>query len=318
MPGGDPPACSEEEFVHLLETKGLSETSRILGVNKRNVDRRRAYLEKKLRRQIVSGGKPSLTRVGVAHPGRINTELENGICLVGGDCHYWPGPLSLMHRAFVSFCKKLKPKIVILNGDVVDLGAISRHPPIGWEKLPEVQEEIEAAQERLGEIEKATYRAQKIWTLGNHDARFETRLATVAPEFAKVHGVHLRDHFPLWSPCWSVFINDNTVIKHRFKGGLHAPHNNTLWAGRSVITGHLHSQRISPLSDYNGTRYGVDMGCIADPAHKAFVDYTEDNPKNWRDGFCVLTYHGGELLPPELVSRWDDEHIVFRGEIIHV
>jgi len=221
-----------------------------------------------------------------------------------------------MHRAFVSFCKRFKPKIVILNGDVVDLGQISRHPPIGWEKLPEVQEEIKAAQERLGEIEKAAYRAQKIWPLGNHDGRFETRLATVAPEFAKVHGVHLRDHFPLWEPCWSVFINDNTVVKHRFKGGLHAPHNNTLWAGRSIITGHLHSQRVSPLTDYAGTRWGVDTGCIADPAHRAFVDYTEDNPKNWRDGFVVLTYLGGQLLPPELISRWDDESVVFRGEII--
>ncbi len=311
-------SCSDETFIHLIESPlGIQGTANKLGINERNVRLRRVRLENKLRRQIVSGTRiANATRVGVAHPGRINTELKDGICLVGGDCHYWPGPPSLMHRAFVSFCKKLKPKIVVLNGDVVDLGAISRHPPIGWEKLPEVQEEIEAAQERLGEIEKAAYRAQKIWTLGNHDGRFETRLATVAPEFARVHGVHLRDHFPLWEPCWSVFINDDTVIKHRFKGGLHAPHNNTLWAGRNIFTGHLHSQRISPLTDYNGDRWGGDLGCIADPEHCAFVDYTEDNPLNWRPGFGVLTYLDGRLLPPELVSRWDENHVVFRGEVI--
>ncbi len=318
-------SCSDETFIHLIESPlGIQGTANKLGINERNVRTRRVRLENKLHRQIVSGTRTAnTTRVGVAHPGRINTELENGICLIGGDCHYWPGPPSLMHRAFVSFCKgvgakKTKPKIVILNGDVVDLGQISRHPPIGWEELPTVEDEIITAQERLGEIEKATFKARKIWTLGNHDGRYETRLATVAPEFAKISGVHLRDHFPLWEPCWSVFINDNTVIKHRFKGGLHAPHNNTLWAGRSVITGHLHSQRISPLTDYSGTRYGVDTGCIADPDHKAFVDYTEDNPKNWRDGFVVLTYLDGELLPPELVSRWNENTIVFRGEIIKV
>jgi hypothetical protein len=238
------------------------------------------------------------------------------VCLVGSDCHYWPGPPSLMHRAFVRFCKEYKPRIVVMNGDVCDFGQISRHPPIGWEKLPEVQEEIEAAKERLHEIEKAAFRAEKIWTLGNHDSRFETRLATQAPQYAKVHGVHLSDHFPLWAPCWSVFINDDVVIKHRFKGGMHATHNNALWSGRSMVTGHLHSQRISPLTDYNGDRWGVDTGCIADPAHRAFLDYTEDSPKNWRDGFCVLTFRGGRLMPPELVSRWDEDHIVFRGEVI--
>ncbi len=312
-------ACSDEDFINLFTKHGATETAHRLGIALRNVTARRMRLERKIGRQLVSGSNhKNSTRVGVAHPGRISTELENGICLVGGDCHYWPGPPSLMHRAFVSFCKKLKPKIVILNGDVVDLGQISRHPPIGWEELPTVEDEIITAQERLSEIEKATFKARKIWTLGNHDGRYETRLATVAPEFAKIHGVHLRDHFPLWEPCWSVFINDNTVIKHRFKGGLHAPHNNTLWAGRSVITGHLHSQRVSPLTDYNGDRWGADGGCIADPDHKAFVDYTEDNPKNWRPGFIVLTYLDGRLLPPELVSRWDEDHVVFRGDVTHV
>jgi hypothetical protein len=55
------------------------------------------------------------------------------------------------------------------------------HAPIGWEKRPSVIQEIAVAQERLHDIAMAIPRGcQKIWTLGNHDARFETRLATVA------------------------------------------------------------------------------------------------------------------------------------------
>jgi hypothetical protein len=96
----------------------------------------------------------------------------------------------------------------------------------------------------LSEIEKVAPKARRIWTLGNHDSRFETRLATVAPEYANVHGVHLKDNFPLWEPCWATFINSDVVVKHRFKSGLHAPHNNTMWAGRTIVTGHLHSQKI--------------------------------------------------------------------------
>lgn len=256
------------------------------------------------------------TRHNIEHPGRLLHEVKNGVVLVGSDAHYWPGPASVGHRAFVKFCKEYKPAAVVLNGDVIDAATISRHPPIGWENRPTVQQEIEAAQDRLSEIESACGKARKIWTLGNHDGRFETRLATVAPEFAKVHGLHLRDHFPLWEPCWSLWINDDVVVKHRFKGGIHAPHNNTMWAGKTMITGHLHSAKVIPLSDYNGTRYGVDTGCIADPSHRAFLDYTEDNPKNWRSGFAVLTFRDGRLMQPELVLAVDANHVEFRGELI--
>jgi hypothetical protein len=154
--------------------------------------------------------------------------------------------------------------------------------------------------------------------LGNHDARFEVKLAQVAPEFKDVHGVSLSDHFPDWTPCWSLHINDNTVCKHRYSGGAHAGYNNTVKSGRSIITGHLHSQKVTPYTDFNGTRYGVDTGCIADPHHDAFTDYTEDNSKDWRSGFCVLTYRNGLLLYPELVTVWDANHVQFRGELIEV
>ncbi len=122
----------------------------------------------------------------------------------------------------------------------------------------------------------------------------------------------------MWEPCWSVFINESVVVKHRFKGGMHAPHNNTLWAGRTVITGHLHSAKVHPITDYNGTRWGVDTGCLAAADAKAFLDYTEDNPKNWISSFCVLTFRDGRLLPPELVTVWDEKQVTFRGELIKV
>ena len=73
-----------------------------------------------------------------------------------------------------------------------------------------------------------------------------------------------------------------------------------------------------PLSDYNGTRYGVDTGCIADIDHTAFVNYTEDNSLNWRSAFLMLTFKGGKLLMPELVLKWDDGSVQFRGKVIKV
>jgi len=251
------------------------------------------------------------------YPHRASVEVMTGCVIVGSDFHIWPGLESTALRAFKQFCRDLKPKAVILNGDVLDFPQISRHPPIGWQDTPTLVHEIEAAQGHLDDIVRAMPRgSQKIWTMGNHDVRLDSRLATVAREYKGLKGMNLSDLFNIWTKGWSAWINQDVVVKHRFKGGVHAPHNNTINAGKTVVTGHLHSQKVTPFTDYNGTRYGVDCGCIADIDHEAFVDYTEDNPKPWRSGFCVLTFSNGRLMYPELVSVWSDHEVQFRGQII--
>jgi hypothetical protein len=310
--------CEDAEFMDLVRTLGTAATSRRLGIAERAVRGRRKRIEDRLKVEIRSPiSYAGLTKVN--YPERHQLELKNGLIIVGSDAHIWPGDRSTAIRAFIKICHELKPKIVVLNGDVLDFGRISRHQAIGWETTPKVHEEIEAAQDILHDIEQACARGtQKIWPLGNHDSRFETKIANNDPEYAMIKGVHLSDHFPNWVKCWSLFINNDIVIKHRFKGGIHATHNNALWSGKTIITGHLHSHKITPLTDYNGTRYGVDTGCLADVSAKAFVNYTEDNPKNWLAGFCVLTVMDGIMLPPELVTVWDENTVVFRGELIRV
>lgn len=313
-----PSSCTDEEFTQLFRDNGAAKVAKRLGITQRAVYARRKAIEDRTNRSIAAPGRRS-TRVEKDYPARATLTVGRGCVLVGSDAHIWPGNPSTAWRAFVAFAAELKPRAIILNGDVLDFSQISRHPPIGWEKRPSVVEEIEVTQERLHQLELAAGPGvEKIWPLGNHDARFETRLATLAPEYAKVAGVHLVDHFPNWVPAWSAWINNDVVVKHRFKGGVHATHNNTMHAGKSMVTGHLHSAKVTPLTDYNGTRYGVDTGCLADPAHEAFVDWTEDNPLNWRSGFAVLSFEGGKLLPPELVSVWDAGSVVFRGKIIAV
>ena len=244
--------------------------------------------------------------------------------LVGSDGHYWPGGPSVAHEAFVQFASGLhlneKPKIIIYNGDAFDGSKVSRHASIAWEQRPDVIDELETCQLRMKEIEDAAQdRAKLIWTIGNHDLRYETRLSSVAPEYARVHGFQLRDQFSKrWVHTWACFINSDVVVKHRFKGGIHAAHNNALLGGRSLITGHLHAQRVSAITDYNGTHYGVDTGCLAYPYGPQFVNYTESNPLTWTAGFGVFTFEDGRMLPPEVVNVWDHERgkITFRGKVI--
>lgn len=316
------PLVDDLTFAEEFEQLGPHAMSERRGIGLRAVFSRRRVVERHLGRRLTApnrtgGGGTILPHPEVDYPGRIETTLKNGVMLCGSDAHYWPGIVTTAHKAFVKFCKDLKPQIVILNGDGLDGATISRFPRIGWDKRPSLIQELEAVQERLGELEQAAARAKRYWCLGNHDARFETRLANQAPEYAHINGMCLKDHFPAWEPCWSVWVNSDVVVKHRWKGGIHATHNNTLNAGKTIITGHLHSAKVTPFTDYTGTRYGVDLGMLADPFGPQF-EYIEDNPRNWRGAFGVFTFENGFLHPPELCYVIGKGKVSFRGKTIHV
>jgi len=293
---------------------GMRATARKFGVHHRSVETRRREIEKREGVAIHSFGRGGHVQQLDRHPAVVSLGIQDGHVIIGSDSHYWPGVVSTAHNAFLEFCREFKPKVVIKNGDEADFPAISRHAPIAWEKRPKPAEEIENLKAMLSEIEKVSPHARRIWPLGNHDSRFETRLATMVPEYADVHGVHLKDNFPKWEPCWAAFINADVVVKHRIKGGVYAPRNNTLYAGRSVFTGHLHSLKVWPHSDYNGTRWGGDSGTMADPYGAQFYNYTELNPLDWRSGFLLLTFVKGKLLWPEPVWISGPGTVQFRGK----
>jgi hypothetical protein len=249
----------------------------------------------------------------------FHLEVENGSVLIGSDVHIWPGPLTTTQRAFIHFGKKIKPVACILNGDVFDGASISRFPSIGWESKPTVKQELEAVKDFEGSLRLAIGDALRIWTLGNHDGRYENRIAASAPEFAGVKGVHLRDHFDQWTPAWRVDINDDVVVKHRMAGGEHADWNNVVRGGKTTVTGHDHRLGVVPYRDYRGIRWGVRCGYMGDsPLDPQFVNYLEASEPNWNPGCVILTFRHGRLLWPEIVSKFDDEHVEFRGEVISI
>jgi hypothetical protein len=208
--------------------------------------------------------------------------IQNGTVIVFSDAHFWPGIRTTAFNALLWAIKEFKSVAVICNGDALDGASISRHPPSGVSgKEPSVIEELKACKEALGEIEEAAKEARHnvrlIYTWGNHDARFNARLATNAPQFAETYGFKLEDHFPTWEFCMTCWATDDVIIKHRYKGGVHATHNNASASGKSMVTGHLHSLKVTPYADYNGNRFGVDTGTLAEPYGPQF-SYGEDNP----------------------------------------
>jgi len=285
-----------------------TEAAQSLGMSDRNFRKRKVKLNLQTKTHV--------------HKAEHRGGVTDGTVLVFSDAHFWPGIRTTALKGLLWAIKELKPVMVIANGDIFDGAGISRHPRSQWQTRPNVQQELEACKEYMTEIENACHEArhhtQLIWPLGNHDTRFESRLSAFVPEFEGVQGLTLQEHFPKWHPCWSCWPTNDVIVKHRFKSGVHATHQNTVSAGVSVVTGHLHSLKVTPFADLRGNRFGVDTGTLAETDGPQFLDYLEMNPTNWRSGFAVLTFKDSKLLWPELVHKWDEGVVEFRGQLIDV
>lgn len=306
---------TDNEFIaswnHLKSAQKIAEKYKL---NIRTVHTRRRHLENKYRVKLICEAKNSPEYYVRDHMSRMDIDIDDAVIFVASDAHYWPDQISVAHQAFVKLIKKHKPSLVIMNGDAVDGSSISRYPKAAWStvKMPTVKEELETVADRLYEIEKVAGNAKLIFTLGNHDMRFESKLANLAPEFEGIAGFSLKDHFPRWLFCMSLMINKNLMIKHRFNNGLHATYNNSLKAGTSLVSGHLHRLQATIVSDYNGSRWGVDTGTLAE-VDGDHMGYGEDNPKNHCSGFAVLTIVNGRLIQPEFCAVLDGI-AYFRGQ----
>lgn len=315
-----PRTATDEEFIDAwLRLESPTKISEHFKIDIRSVLSRRRALE--TRYGISLKSKQRMRRAGLkTEMGLVNDklaearatryerdmqlELQDGVILVGSDAHYWPGIVTVAHQAFCALAKKLKPQVVVLNGDVLDGARISRHPRIMWEKRPELKDEIAAVQDRCAEIERAAGSAQLLRCIGNHDARLEQYLAANAPDLEEMTGSTLLDYLPRWRAGWAIHVNGGTegwtVIRHRpVGGGIHAAYNSTLRSGVNYVHGHLHKLQITPWGDYRGRRFGVDTGTLAEPQGPQF-SYTEAGPLNWASGFVVLTFQSGRMLEPEL------------------
>jgi len=313
------PKVTDQEFIKAWQTlKSPDKVAKAIGLNIRNVYERRNRLEAKYGVPLDTEAPLRRGKITVPKEGYRSIAEVTGQVIVGSDGHFWPGERSVSFDALIKLIKRLEPKMIVMNGDNFDGARISRHAPGGWADLPDVAEELEAVKERLKEVEDAAPPScPLLWPAGNHDSRFTARLAQHAPDYVKVQGFDIADHFPAWQMCWSVFVNEHTVIKHRFHSGQHGAFNNVLKSGKNIITGHTHKLHAIQYADYNGLRWGVEGGTLSDfGPHNDKFSYAEDAPHNWSQGFVVLSFNEqGVLLEPEF-CRVIKGLPYFRGSVV--
>ena len=308
---------TDQEFIKIWHDAGGSpaKVSKLTGLDVRSIYRRRdSLMGRGVKLETVKADQ--MKNQPIDYTKRAPFQIESGTIVVFSDSHWWPkAQLTPANHALLKIIKDLKPKAVIANGDVLDGASISRHDPEGWRETPPLHAELDEVKQRMAEIQEAAGGAELLRTIGNHDIRFDKRLALQAPDYRHLAGMMLRHHLEDWRESMSVEINQSMIVKHRWHNGIHGAYNNVLRAGRSIVTGHLHRLQVTPWTDYSGRRFGIDCGTLADIGGPQF-DYDEDSPKNWGQGFCVLTFHKGQLLPPEICEVLAGRAF-FRGSLIH-
>jgi hypothetical protein len=255
---------------------------------------------------LVDEENETLEQTGSLAP-RVDVEITDGAAIIFSDCHHDPRyPAPTAHRAIVLIAQHIKPNLLVQAGDLLDFPTVSRHARIMFEERPKLVDELACGQKRIREIERAAPRARRVAAFGNHCSRLSSYISSNAAALEGLPGTRFEDYFAAWDFCWQVRINRNgpspVFVQHRRAGGAHAAYNNAKRAGATFVSGHTHSQKITPVTTLVGTVWGVDCGCVADVNSPLFDNYTECGPKDWRSGFAVLTWCDGMLMPPELVQ----------------
>ena len=318
---------SDKEFIKVWKELGSPTlVGKKLGINPRSTLARRRNLEIRYGIELPTHNsqrdqkKDPIKKVDMAaHNVRRGIDIDK--CkrvIVFSDAHF-TDETTTAFKALIKFIKHFKPQVIVCNGDAFDGQVLSRFPSINYDAKPTVLEELEACRWHLNEIEKVRPAGCRlIWTLGNHDMRYESWLVNKVPEYSGVDGFSLKYHFPNWETCWSFWVGEDTVIKHRLKGGRTAGYGNVQAAFCNIVTGHTHVLCASPINGYQqNTFWGVQTGCLADPMSPTF-EYCEDGPKDWRSGFVMLSFDEGRMLQPELIMVCGEDKVEFRGEILEI
>lgn len=228
----------------------------------------------------------------------LTLDIENGKVVVASDIHI-PFQDDEAVDAFIKYCTKTKPEVVVLNGDVMDMFKLSRFTK-GEGRNP--YEEINACRGLLFRLRKACPKAKIYYIIGNHETRLERFILEKAPELECL----LEDVFTILKVedykvegCGRLIVNDNFKFYHgRLLGnktGLSAIKEleNSYMSGAS---GHCHK-----LAKYITRKAGrkfvwLETGCLCSMNPEYMID------PDWQQGFGVVEFRDGKLHKCEILE----------------
>ncbi|NBQ80363.1 MAG: hypothetical protein EBT99_17475, partial [Betaproteobacteria bacterium] len=186
--------CTEDEFIAIWKRLGSATlVAQEVGISLRQTQERRRSIQN--RRGISLDTFNDQRSYKLLHSENKIRSIANieGPVIVFSDAHFMPNETSVAFEALIKVIKKIKPTMIIANGDILDGATISKYGPEGWQTKPTLKQELESVQYHMDAIVKACKGLGVILhrTIGNHDIRFEKRLAGLVPEYKDISGTTL-------------------------------------------------------------------------------------------------------------------------------
>lgn len=228
----------------------------------------------------------------------LDYKLDKGTVIVASDFHI-PFQDDKAIDAFLDYIKATQPKVVILNGDILDMFMLSRFTK-GEGRNP--LEEITQCRALLAAIRKLCPDSDIFYVIGNHENRLEKYVLNKAPELASL----VEDVFSILKVsefnirgCASITINDKILFKHGTllgnKSGLSAikEMENAYMSGCS---GHTH-RLCKYIARKSGRKFfWIETGCLCSLNPEYMV-----NP-NWQQGIARLDFKSGKVVNAKVIE----------------
>lgn len=248
--------------------------------------------------------------------------------MVVADIHgKWRDPFAW--SVFLDCLKRVKPHILVMNGDVVDFPKVGRYTQMPGAGNLMLQEEINYVKSHIFAEIREIYDGPLIWTVGNHEQRLVRYLADTSPSLADLDCLRFDQLFGVADyDIEMVFggsflapyqrdrskniarthkkLFDCFVISHGTAMGPKGVESELQYYGMSGTSGHTHR----PAIYSRGTEAcpGMSWTNPGMMAHRACAkDYRETRVNEWTNGFAVFTIQTGlKRVVPELCIIHED------------
>ena len=241
-------------------------------------------------------------------------ELKTKKVLVYGDIHF-PYHDEKALKILYSYMKDYKPKVIVINGDVVDFYSLS-----DFNKNSDyfnLQKEIDLAREHFRMVRKLNPKAKIYFLEGNHSKRLQKYLWN-HPELEGLEYLSIPVLFDLdrykinyvsseidyWKKSSGYLDLGDVVVMHgdsRLNGASNSKYagysakNTMMTIQKSVVMNHVHRLAIVSHYQYDKLMYGIEAGCLCQKVPTA----------NWQQGFVTFELHKGKMVNPKLYYIFD-------------
>lgn len=236
--------------------------------------------------------------LGCVHAPFVNKSLWDSLCIYANN-------------------NKNKIKGLILNGDFLDLNALSSHdkgrmPLKGWSLGREYKEAKDLLKQLTDNLNPDIYKA---FLFGNHEDRFNRYMSL--PDNKRLDGA-------LPSPTkglqldntWNVFtdwkndeihLGDLSIIHGEFFS-VHLCKKYLDTFKKNMLFCHSHRQQLYR----EGSHVAYNIGCMLDVNHPVFSYASKAMKKTWANAFAIATLDNHNTTTVELVT-WNKDHFYYGG-----